>query len=126
MSNPELAARDLERRRKQRQKVFSVLYGVLLAFTAAAFLAYSIRRPTTFTFLESSRLPSAIEDDNSLAIPLHPELHKYRAPRTIEHDWTITWDVRAPDGVEKQVYLVNGRPDASASRLHRVVLTSPR
>ncbi|KAK5730896.1 hypothetical protein LTR15_000834 [Elasticomyces elasticus] len=41
------------------------------------------------------------------AIRLHPEDHAYRLPTVIEHNWTISTGFRRPDGVLKQVYLVN-------------------
>lgn len=44
-----------------------------------------------------------------LAIPLHPEKHVRRRAKTLEFHWNVTLGTMAPDGVEKQVYLVNGR-----------------
>lgn len=46
--------------------------------------------------------------DDQLAIPLHPTEHSTRDPTTLTFDWHVTLGVRAPDGVEKQVYLING------------------
>lgn len=43
-----------------------------------------------------------------LAIPLHPELHVSRGAKKLEFHWNVTLGTMAPDGVEKQVYLVNG------------------
>lgn len=42
-----------------------------------------------------------------LGIPLHPEDHVSRPPKTITHHWNITSGIRSPDGVKKGVYLVN-------------------
>lgn len=39
---------------------------------------------------------------------LHPESHRYRGKTTLYYDWTITRSSRRPDGVLKDVYLVNG------------------
>lgn len=39
---------------------------------------------------------------------LHPEQHIFRRPRTIALNWNITRGSRRPDGVLKQVYLING------------------
>ncbi|KAL6825782.1 multicopper oxidase [Trichoderma sp. SZMC 28015] len=47
--------------------------------------------------------------DDQLAIPLHPTEHSTRDPTTLTFDWHVTLGVRAPDGVEKQVYLINGQ-----------------
>ncbi|KUJ20809.1 uncharacterized protein LY89DRAFT_611217 [Mollisia scopiformis] len=44
----------------------------------------------------------------NLAIVLRPEEHVEREPKTVEYRWNITTGVRAPDGVTKQVYLING------------------
>ncbi|KAK2810641.1 hypothetical protein FQN49_008520, partial [Arthroderma sp. PD_2] len=39
---------------------------------------------------------------------LHPEEHVFRAPTTIQLEWTVTTDYRRLDGVRKRVYLING------------------
>ncbi|KAK5688636.1 hypothetical protein LTS10_000614 [Elasticomyces elasticus] len=41
------------------------------------------------------------------AFRLHPEDHAFRPPTVLEHNWTISTGFRRPDGVLKQVYLVN-------------------
>lgn len=46
-----------------------------------------------------------LEDDS---FALHPEQHVFRAPQTIRLDWNITREARRPDGVLKDVYLING------------------
>lgn len=43
------------------------------------------------------------------AYRLNPQTHRNRPPTTLSFDWTITTGVRAPDGVDKLVYLVNGK-----------------
>ena len=45
---------------------------------------------------------------SSIGIKLHPENHVYRAPAVIEHHWSISSGYRAPDGVRKRIYLING------------------
>jgi hypothetical protein len=45
---------------------------------------------------------------SDLAYTLSPQEHVYRAPKTIHHVWKITTGFRAPDGVRKRVYLING------------------
>ena len=40
---------------------------------------------------------------------LHPEDHVYRKSKTHHYNWTITSEVRRPDGVAKPVYLINGQ-----------------
>ena len=44
----------------------------------------------------------------SLGIVLRPENHRLRDAGIITLHWTITSDFRAPDGVKKKVYLING------------------
>lgn len=39
---------------------------------------------------------------------LHPQDHIFRKPQTIKQTWEVTKELRAPDGVEKPVYLING------------------
>ena len=46
--------------------------------------------------------------ESNLAISLTPQDHVQRQPRTIHLVWNITSDLRAPDGVTKRVYLING------------------
>lgn len=41
-------------------------------------------------------------------IELHPEDHAYRSPVTRYLDWRVTAGQRRPDGVLKQIYLING------------------
>ncbi|OQE38702.1 hypothetical protein PENCOP_c008G08284 [Penicillium coprophilum] len=41
-------------------------------------------------------------------IELHPDDHVHRVPTTQYLDWRVTSDFRRPDGVLKQVYLING------------------
>ncbi|KID92385.1 Multicopper oxidase family protein [Metarhizium guizhouense ARSEF 977] len=47
-----------------------------------------------------------LEDDS---FALHPEQHVFRAPHTIRLGWNITREARRPDGVLKDVYLINGQ-----------------
>jgi hypothetical protein len=49
----------------------------------------------------------------SLGIVLHPESHRSRNASIITLHWTITSDFRAPDGVKKRVYLINGNKRVS-------------
>lgn len=55
------------------------------------------------------------EPDNAAAlrprIELHPEEHASRPVVTQHRDWRISSGDRRPDGVLKQVYLINGERD---------------
>ena len=44
---------------------------------------------------------------DDFTIELHPEEHESRAVRAIHVEWNITKGERRPDGVEKEVYLIN-------------------
>ncbi|KXT08711.1 hypothetical protein AC579_1573 [Pseudocercospora musae] len=47
-------------------------------------------------------------DDDDASVNLHPEQHGSREPRTMELEWNVTKAVIRPDGVAKEVFLVNG------------------
>jgi hypothetical protein len=51
---------------------------------------------------------SGLAVEPPLGIFLHPEDHRSRDPVTLRLHWTITSGFRAPDGVKKKVYLING------------------
>ena len=70
---------------------------VILALGLVAIL-YTSRTPAL-----NNRKPE------QLAYLLHPHEHASRPPTTLVFNWTITSGLRSPDGVEKQVYLVNGK-----------------
>ena len=42
------------------------------------------------------------------ALALHPHDHIHREPRSIHLTWNVTKETRAPDGVAKPIYLING------------------
>lgn len=46
---------------------------------------------------------------DQVGILLHSKTHSNRDAETLRFDWTVTTGTRSPDGVEKQVYLVNGK-----------------
>lgn len=43
---------------------------------------------------------------------LNPREHIAREPKTLRMTWNVTRETREPDGVEKLVYLINGRSTA--------------
>jgi hypothetical protein len=57
-----------------------------------------------------------IPDDDGFT--LHPEQHIFRAPHTIRLHWNITREARRPDGVLKDVYLINGTWQCCPSRVN--------
>ncbi|KAK4508801.1 hypothetical protein PRZ48_002540 [Zasmidium cellare] len=48
-------------------------------------------------------------EPNDFSIRLHPEQHIHRDPETIGLEWNITKGVARPDGVAKEVYLIDGQ-----------------
>lgn len=55
----------------------------------------------------SERLADDYNGPGDLRILLHPEDHVSRPPTTLVYDWTVTKGYRSPDGVRKEVYLIN-------------------
>ncbi len=51
--------------------------------------------------------PAGTQVPGDLRIILHPENHASRPPTTLVYNWTITKGYRRPDGVAKEVYLLN-------------------
>jgi hypothetical protein len=47
--------------------------------------------------------------DTPLAYRLHAQEHTSRPPTTLVFTWNVTAGLRSPDGVEKRVYLINGK-----------------
>lgn len=53
---------------------------------------------------------SKVIHSGTVGILLHPENHVNRGSRILQHDWVVTSGIRSPDGVQKQVYLINSEP----------------
>ncbi|GKU06594.1 multicopper oxidase family protein [Fusarium langsethiae] len=51
--------------------------------------------------------PSVGVETNHLGYLLNPYKHASRPPTTLVFNWTVTSGLRSPDGVQKEVYLVN-------------------
>ncbi|KAJ2955657.1 hypothetical protein NQ176_g11386 [Zarea fungicola] len=49
---------------------------------------------------------------------LNPHDHIARAPKTQRMTWNITREIRQPDGVEKEIYLINGMSCSPAPLRH--------
>lgn len=57
--------------------------------------------------ISNSKSQSEAQKDRGIGLVLHPQDHVNRPPRTLTFDWKITKGFRSPDGVLKEVYLVN-------------------
>ena len=117
LGGADVVAADLERRRREHRKLFFALCTLLLALAALAFLSYRFIAPQRWKLSTLWETSQSNEDGEVLAIRLRPELHKPRAPQNIEQDWVITSGIRAPDGVQKEVYLINGKQKGQSSFL---------
>lgn len=53
--------------------------------------------------------PSNPGTDGRDTFTLHPEEHIFREAQTIRLTWNVTKAARAPDGVVKAIYLINGK-----------------
>lgn len=58
----------------------------------------------TFKFSEKQ----IVDDKNGLRTILFPEEHIHREASTIRMQWNVTLEERAPDGVKRPIYLING------------------
>jgi FtsP/CotA-like multicopper oxidase with cupredoxin domain len=79
----------------------AVLFFFILVALAALHTAAPQKRPE-YTFEPGSLA-------GSLGILLSPRKHIDRAPGDVKYAWNITSGERAPDGVQKTVYLINGQ-----------------
>ena len=69
----------------------------------------------TYRYFSSPSLTSSFEvpyedtrPTRGFSIELHPKDYIRRLPTSLTHHWNITKGLRAPDGVNKTVYLING------------------
>ncbi|KYK62117.1 hypothetical protein DCS_03264 [Drechmeria coniospora] len=97
---------------RARHLLLAVILAGLLISSTVLFFAYSLPSRIHGVFFPSvpplgpAEPPPSIDDD---AFTLHPEHHIYREAKTIYLTWNVTQERRAPDGVEKSVYLINGQ-----------------
>jgi hypothetical protein len=84
----------------------SALFGGGIIFTILVFAALWALSGSSITM----DLPEdAVSSSGTFGIPLHPEQHIHRNPINITQHWKITSEIRYPDGVRKNVYLVDGQ-----------------
>ncbi|KAJ9634741.1 hypothetical protein H2204_006190 [Knufia peltigerae] len=86
---------------------------ILLIFAITGILLVGRLQPilqfvsTTGYLRQHNDAPVTVPGD--LRVILHPEEHVSRPPTTLVYNWTITKGHRWPDGVSKEVYLINDR-----------------
>jgi FtsP/CotA-like multicopper oxidase with cupredoxin domain len=100
------ASRDLSRWLRPLGLAFAFLMLAMISWKAssALFIASGPSRPFK---ISGETGKEDVSQEQMLGIQLHPEDHVFRDPKTIAYNWTITSGFRSPDGVKKEVYLVN-------------------
>lgn len=109
-----------------RHRPYLVL-GPSLAVCLLILLAY-LRQSNETGYLQSMIFPtdrhgetkqslSYNPDVNRPRIELHPAEHMSRGPRTQQFHWLVELDNLRPDGVMKEVYLINGTSEMQRSPL---------
>ncbi len=87
-----------------------IVFAVLLLFTIAATSSSTLYRSFSY-FSNINDAHQAVNKNASheetLGIRLHPQDHVSRPPTTTTYHWNITSGFHSPDGVKKEVYLVN-------------------
>ncbi|RDW88815.1 hypothetical protein BP6252_00847 [Coleophoma cylindrospora] len=94
--------------RRWRWKGLMMLFGIATLVFFFLVDTSLLRSSTRILFSKLSGSQTSQESQN-VAISLHPKRHVFRDARTISHNWTVTSGIRAPDGVEKEVFLINGQ-----------------
>lgn len=87
-----------------RRSVISMCIFLVIAATLLTALLPRDLPPT----LHHNTSPEQVGQLEELDQVLRPDLHRYREITTVYYDWTITQSSQRPDGVLKDVYLVNG------------------
>lgn len=92
-------------------RLVSLLFGIVILAIIAIASSDTLLRSSYFQLNISNFFHMGGDGAGSshkIGIELHPTNHVFRSPKTISHHWTITKGFLSPDGVKKEVYLVNG------------------
>jgi len=100
------ASRDLSKWLRPVGLAFAFLILLTIFWKASSALFISSGQSRPFRFSGENGKEDASQEQ-MLGIQLHPEDHVFRDPKAIAYNWTITSGFRSPDGVKKEVYLVN-------------------
>jgi FtsP/CotA-like multicopper oxidase with cupredoxin domain len=96
------------RRSSWRLRLVPALLILLLFLLLTALLLSELEiTPIGLGYFTSSNKSPGEEYGIGIGIPLHPQDHIHRAPATLTFDWHVTKGFRSPDGVRKEVYLIN-------------------
>ncbi|PNY27652.1 Iron transport multicopper oxidase FET3 [Tolypocladium capitatum] len=98
--------------RPERDRAFGSVRGLFTGAakwtTLAGLMLGTVLALPLLGYVSRGALPvAASRGERQLAIALRPARHAAREATTLTLSWNITLGTRSPDGVEKQVYLVN-------------------
>ena len=93
-------------RRHTYTAIISALSVVLVVLLYASIQTASLRKQVPLDLQEADLGTNRTQQEPN-GFQLHPSEHASRPPKVISQNWTITTGLRRPDGVLKQVYLVN-------------------
>lgn len=102
---------------KKRGRIYRKLHGTHVCAIISLIFASTLIVVLLALLLVNANVEAVFTVPKQIAIPLHREKHVSRAPTTIEYHWNITLGVSSPDGVKKDVYLVNRKPPNCVSML---------
>lgn len=90
------------------------------ATAASTVVVQSIETTTVASAAQTPAPTTSDEEQQPGVFILHPEEHVRRDPKTIRLTWNVTQEKRAPDGVLKTVYLINGLLMPKCSRQRKL------
>jgi FtsP/CotA-like multicopper oxidase with cupredoxin domain len=92
---------------KKTRIISIVLIAVVSTFAIAVVILLRINSPQLQMSLSLSDDGNHDEEHDLHPFQLHPQDHMYRQPTTLRQSWNVTSGFRRPDGVLKQLNLVN-------------------
>ncbi|KAF2499368.1 hypothetical protein BU16DRAFT_614808 [Lophium mytilinum] len=89
-------------------KAFFTRSIIALFFILAVLVTYLNYGPSYPQAPVLGAIETSLEHRRPLDLVLNPQAHQSRSPKIKYHNWTVTSEIRRPDGVAKKVYLING------------------
>ena len=83
-----------------------VTIALVLYFVSVFSSSLNFQRFSTDVGLSQSPQIGRVQDGSFI---MHPKDHVFRRPKTLKMSWKVTRQIQIPDGVEKPVYLINGK-----------------
>lgn len=100
---------------QNRKRIYILIFvTTLLSIPLSVFLVLYLPWNAALASIPGLTRPSDVETagptlDRDLKFLLHPEDHVSRDAETRRYSWNITKAIRAPNGVKKEVFLINGK-----------------